>query len=416
MKFAFLLLTPLFLLMLASCGQGTSSHVPLVATTEIVLPGTPSQNEEITHLSIEIEIENHRLALHEPAAGAFIGAYIERDSSLDGIRAFETETNVSHAIFAYTMALDDDYPILWVLKNIALMKSPFISVLPPSEGPVYNLELIKDLAVNAGRFNVPIFINLFPLEANHIFTSEEYIHFFRQSRTIFSEHAPNAALVWGFDAEEIIGAMQFYPGAFAVDWIHMTVYNDVDVYGRFNDFFAHINLFYFAFQREAPLMVSTAVSHYTLENNSYFVREAAEKIDYIYSGLQAYPRIKAVIYRSYNDTFGRGNKYAISSMPAIIDTYAAVTASPHFLKSSDGMEEEYATKRILSPFRAVMRNSDFYIPIRALLYDAGIPYHQIDTGVQTEISGEMFMSIADVNRIFGMDFFVDMQRHLLVLR
>jgi len=402
--------------MLSACGRSGSSYVPLVASTEIILPDAVNSGDEITHLSIEIEIENYRLALHEPAAGAFIGAYIERDAAAGGIRAFEADVNVSHAIFAYTMALDDEYPMLWVLENIALMKMPFIAVMPAAEGPVYNLELVRELAVNAGRFNVPMFINLFPLTVNHIFTAEEYIHFFRQARTIFSEYAPNAALVWGFDAENIIEAMQFYPGAFAVDWIHMTVYNDVDIRGRFNDFFTHINFFYFAFQREAPLMVSTAVSHYTLENTSYFIREAAEKIEYIYSGLQAYPRIKAVIYRSYNDAFGRGSKYAVNSMPAIRDAYAAAVYSSHFSITMDDIGEGYATKRILSPFRAVMRNSDFYIPVRALLYDARIPYYQMDADVQTEIAGDMFVPIADVNRIFGMDFFVDMQRRMLVLR
>jgi hypothetical protein len=50
------------------------------------------------------------------------------------------------------------------------------------------------------------------------------------------------------------------------------------------------------------------------------------------------------------------------------------------------------------------------------MYDARFEYLTLLEGREVEIGGEMFFTMADVNRVSGADFFVDMQRGLLVLR
>jgi hypothetical protein len=160
------------------------------------------------------------------------------------------------------------------------------------------------------------------------------------------------------------------------------------------------------------------VSHYTLENNSYFTREAAAKIEYIYGRLQEYPRIRAVIYRSYNDLRGSGHKFALCGAADIIEAYARAAGAEHFLNSpaDNAALNETATIRIHSPFQAIKRNSYFYIPLRGLMHGARFAYLDQLEGREIEIDGEMFFTIADVNRVSGADFFVDMRRGLLVLR
>jgi len=404
-------------LSLAACGgQSAATPMPLqseVSTTTVA----PIRYDEIVMLSLHIEIENHIPAMYEPPTGAFLGAYIKRDATFDSIRTFEDDMGVAHAIFAHTMALDDEYPLRWVLENIALSKSPFIIVNPPTEGAAYDAELLVAFAREAGRFNVPMFVNLFPLVDNHGFAPSEYIALFREARGILADYAPNVALVWGFDAQNMASSAQFYPGRDAADWIHLIIYNNVDISGVFKDFFAYIDFFYFSYQQKGPLIISTAASHYALENNSYFTHEAAAKIEYIYGRLQEYPRIKAIIYRNYNDLHGNGNKYTINGARNIAEAYARATYTPHFLDHVENIRwPEVATTRMHSPFRAIMRNSYFYIPLRALMYDARFPYLEMLEGKEVEINGETFFAIADINRVSGADFFVDMRQNLLVLR
>jgi len=416
LRFIFLATISLCGLLFAACGERAAAYAPapLMVRNEVVA----AEQNEIVQLNLQIEIENHALGMYEPAEGSFIGAYIERDATTNSIRAFEADIGVSHAIFAYTMTLGEEYPIRWVLENIAGVKAPFIIVMPPEEGPIYDIKLIEDFARETGRFDVPLFVNLFPILQGHSFVPTEYIAFFREVQEVFVEHAPNVAMVWGFDAASMAFSTQFYPGRDVVDWVHLIIYNEVDATGGFMDFFAYIDFFYFAFQQEGPLVVSTAVSHYTLENNSYFTREAVAKIEYIYGRLQEYPRIRAILYRNYNDLQGSGHKFVVNSARDISEAYARATDAPHFIGRLAGNANlpETATIRIHSPFRAVMRNSYFYIPLRGLMYDARFEYIDILAGMEIEIGGEMFFTIADVNRVSGADFFVDMSRGLLVLR
>ncbi|MCL2376161.1 MAG: hypothetical protein FWC76_02075 [Defluviitaleaceae bacterium] len=404
-------------LSLVACGGQNVASTPMPLQSDVAVAAVTPVRDEIVSLNLQIEIADHIPAMYEPPEGAFLGAYIKRDATFDSIRAFEDDVGVAHAIFAYTMALDDEYPLRWVLENVAFSKAPFIVVNPPKDGSIYDIEPLVNFAMEAGRFHAPMFVNLFPLVDNHGFIPSEYIAFFREARGIFAEYAPNVAFVWGFDAQNMTQAAQFYPGRDVVDWVHLIIYNDVDANGGFKDFFTYINFFYFAFQQEGPLAVSVAVSHYTLENNSYFTREAAEEIEYIYGRLQDYPRIKAIIYRNYNDLQGRGNKYTINSVRDISEAYAQAVSVPHFLNYvSDIRQPEATTIRIHSPFRAIMRNSYFYIPLRALVYDARFPYLEMLEGREVEINGEMFFKIADIHRASGADFFVDMRQYLLVLR
>ena len=375
-------------------------------------------------LDLKVEVSGHILERYEPARGALLGAYVARDLSVSGIRAFEADVGVSHAIFAYTMRLGEEYPSRWVLENLAAAKAPLITLLPPGDGQVRLgdvrlVEGLREFAENAGRFDVPLFVHLFPVVEGHVFEAEEYIIFFRLARSIFRHYAPNVALVWGFDAASMAGAMRFFPGRDAVDWIKLVAYSDVSGDGGFDDFFELVELFTLAYQREAPLMLGFGVSHFTASNHSYFTIEAAAQIEYIYERLVKFPRIKAVLYRNYNDIGGRGSKYAVHGVEVIAAAYGRAAGAGHFLDFvNNGREVREVVQLMRSPFTAVMRDYYFYIPMRALVNCVGLPRAYLDElmGTGTEIDGEMFFAMGHINRVAGADFFVDLEAGVLVFR
>jgi len=414
------------LLFLSGCGE---PYVPLVFRAEYTLRDLDithraSADAEAVPMRLKIEVPNHELARHEPAEGTFFGAYIVRDRAIRGVRDFEARTGANHAIFAYTMTLGEDYPLRWVLENMAAGKAPFIMLtawedLCFGEQSRLLFENLRDFAVEAGRFNVPIFVNLFPLEGDHGFSPGEYISFFRAARGVFEFYAPNVALVWGFDAENMADSVIFYPGRDAMDWIHLTVYNDINGGGDFRDFFAYLDFFYLLYQQERPLAVSTGISHYSAQSNAYFTLQAAERITYVFERLQDYPRIKAILYRNYDDPAGSGNKFGVHDIEVIARAYEQAAANPRFIGFVDNLQGQRRANQIMrSPFNAMMVGAYFYIPLRALVYDARLPdaYLERLRGSEREINGEVFFSMIDINRVTGADVFVDFGRRMLRLR
>ena len=427
---AFFVVLTIVLLFSAACNE---PYVPLVFRSEYTLAdvaprGTIAEAEtNMLPLNLKIEVTNQELARHEPVSGAFLGAYIGRDRTLSGLRDFEAQTGVNHAMFVHTMVLGEDYPLRWVLENIASAKAPFIVLKAPAELCFSDqglFEQLRDFARDAGRFAVPVFVSIFPLLGEHSFLAGEYISFFRAARSVFKFYAPNVAMVWGFDADNLADSVQFYPGRDAVDWIHLTAYNDICRNGNFRDFFAYLDFFYFLYQRERPLAVSTGVSHYSADGNTYFVQAAAERIEYIFTRLYDYPRIKAVLLHSYNDLEDSGNKFRLHDVEAVVQAYRQAAGHERFIDFVDNMHGHGGVRRanqvMRSPFRAFMMDAYFYVPLRALVYDMRLAQRHLDElelkGNERVINGEVFFSMIDIHRVTGADILVDFSRGWLMLR
>jgi hypothetical protein len=410
----------------------------------------------LVFLDLKIKVPNHVFAKHEPAHGTFLGAYIASDRATAGMAQFQEQTGVKHAIFAYTMHLGDEYPLRWVLDNISNLSSPFFTILPPKTGPVCNITLLEDFAKQAGLFNVPVFVNLFPIcggvtqtggiaqaggiaqtQENTRFVPSEYIAFFRRAYDIFARHAPNAALVWGVDSSVLPLAGHFFPGAEYVDWVNITIYDDIGPDGDFKDFFGSLDSFYdsfyCSFQGDIPLILSTAVSHYSMESNRHFPVQAAARIGYIYGKLAEYPEIKALIYRNYSDlsgnnTNGRGGIYRLNDSDVVINSYKEAASLPHFLSVIEHKPQgAIVGSTVLStPYKAVMREFDFFIPVEvltagvqsAVTQSAGVQsaVTQSADGLEVIIDDKVFYPMWAVNQVLGIDFFVNLQEGFLVLQ
>ncbi|MCL2753844.1 MAG: hypothetical protein FWE44_06830 [Defluviitaleaceae bacterium] len=365
--------------------------------------------QEIVFLELRFELANHTLAKHEPEHGVLLGAYIKRDFAMNNIEDFQRYLGINHSIFSYTMHLGDEYPLRWVLENIANFSAPHITLLPPQYGEKFDIELIEEFAAQAGIFDTPIFVQLYPIWQGHNFILAEYIDFFKKASGIFEIYAPNVALVWGVDGQSVEQSTIFFPSEDIVDWVQITVYNEIDEDGNFDCFFKILEPFYFEYNGIAPIMVSVAVSHYSTANNRYFSLRAADKLEDIYERIITnFPRIRAVIYHNYNDIAGRGGMYRINSTSVLTRAYVDSVNNPQFLNSFQKSAVNMQVNTVVrTPYMAVMQGNEFFLPSQIL------PYFDGDIIV---INSQNFVSMRDISEQLGMDFFVNFGEGFFMLK
>jgi len=390
----------LIILALAGCGGGYLVVSPINFYTLEAEEVFAEQMLEIVFLELWLEVSNHVLAKHEPLHNTILGAYIKRDFAQNNIDSFQSFLGVEHGIFAHTMYLGDDYPLRWVLENIANFSAPHITLLPPEGEEVFDLELLEDFAIQAGIFDVPMFVQLFPITQDYNFYVAEYIAFFQQAHGIFGRLAPNVALVWGVYGENTAEGGRFFPGEDVVDWVQLTIYNETDAYGNFEDFFGILEPFYFEFNTALPIMVGTAVSHYSVTSNRYFSMRAADKITSIYEGVaERFPRVKALIYRNYNDLQGRGGMYRINSIGLLTQAYIDVATNTNFINSMQFEENFLGNILLRTPYQVMVRGHEFFVEGAFFGDDA-----------------DGFVPMNEVMRRYGVDFFVNFAEGILVLK
>ncbi|MCL2854569.1 MAG: hypothetical protein FWE21_03000 [Defluviitaleaceae bacterium] len=385
------------LLVLAACGEKepalTEYYIPVATLTNQL--SAPANYENVIFLELIVELLNQPLARHESSEGVFLGAYIARDAISGGdIRSFQDYMGVSHAIFAYTMRLCDPFPIRWVLDNISNQTAPMITLLPPLYGNPFCLDAIKYFAQYAGIFHVPTFIQLYPIHGNNGFLPAEYTAFFVQAREVLAYYAPNAALVWGIDAENLPTARHFLPTENAVDWINLTAYSKVETDGSFDDFGQVLNMFHQMFSEITSLMLTTAVSHHSYVNNSHFPTQAADKLMQIYNLIDSNPRIRAIIYQNYSDLSGTGHIYTLNTSPVIRDGYRQAASHPRFINFVEQTDHpRNGNISLHRPGQAAARGYGFYI--------------QTEGGLQP---------VSQIIQALNADFFVNKQKGTLTLQ
>jgi len=409
------------LVLLTACGHNAYLTQPLDIVVieefedeEVV--AVDSRQDEIIYLDLRLEIADYKPARFEPEQGTILGAYIERDIRTSSMGDFDRYLGVKHGIFEYTLRLGEDYPLRWILQNIANFSIPLITLLPPDEEEIFNLELIADFAQSAANLNIPLFVQLFPAMQGHSFVPTEYVQFFRDANRIFTDIAPNIVLVWGVDTTRAGVARHFYPGDDYVDWVKLTVYNDIDETGNFSEFFGVLDAFYFEFNSTHPIMLGLAVSHYSSASNRHFPVRAAEKLAQIYDGIaQNYPRVKAVIYRNYSDLDGRGGIYSINGTQVLADAYRNAVSIPHYINLVAYEDLQQRSIVIQTPYQAVMQGFDFFIPWQVV---ARFDEYNVEEWAkkQTHIGGNAFYPMGFVYEMLDLDFFVNHTEGFLVLQ
>jgi hypothetical protein len=338
------------------------------------------------------------LRKYEPKNGVYLGAYIKSDRALGGsIADFERKMDAPHALYAHRMEAGGDFPFRWILELAATMKTPLITVVPADNFAPFDLEPIKQTAADAGRFNLPIFINLYPFSRELGYNAAEYTDFFRKASAIFAETAPNAAIIWSVHYESVFGCEPFYPGADYVDWVGIAVFSDIR-HGEHECIMRHINHLYLRFQREHPIIITgLGVSYYTTENFTFHTRQAAAVIERVYDSIStSFPRIKAVVYSSFDNTdFNTGrrlNNYRITGEPPLIEAYSRAVSGERFLSLVDENTDARHGVTVKSPFRITEKNGTLFLPRNALTFDLETVDANLFANAEMPINGETHYS------------------------
>lgn len=317
---------------------------------------------------------------YEPLEGIYLGAYILK--SLNSyIQSFETIVQKPHAIYANTMRLGDPLPETWLLECMAHMRTPYLTLTHSNLGNKFNIEQIIELAKELGKFRVPIFLDFLPNQRQHNYNPEEYVNFFKESRHIFREYAPNVIFVWSIFEDDVLDSAVFYPGDEYVDWVGISIFKDVSRNGDpfEQGMFNRLDAFYYTHQNNKPIIISSlGISHFSTINHIYHPITAGEKIKYFYERiLRDYPRIRGIIYMDINTienpilNYYKDN-FSITTNPTILEFYRQAILDDRFLSSVDfNLTSTVQSQLIKSPFNVYKINHNIYVCQNVLIYDLG---------------------------------------------
>ena len=355
---------------------------------------------------VEIEVKSHIvfirydeyiLSMYEPPHGSYLGAFIEEDRLLAGdIGMFERMSGVNHAIYSYKYTLGNSFPVRFILQSLARSKTPLVEIRLPvpedmyyqTNGEHYNFyelyELIKDLAKAFGEFNVPMFISFNASESG--FDRDMNKEFYIMLRKAFTEHAPKCAFVWGINMESVGYMFDYYPGDEWVDWVGINAFSNITPEGGHSDIFEKLDIFYFAFQKRKPIMITgLGVSNFSTIDHSYRVAEASLVMNDIYERISIrYPRIKAVIYSGHTRNFGRIlQSYQLTDSERMLAAYRDSTQSEWFISDIDTKSNgENISQWILSRHIAKVVDGNIFILNKSFEDDFGIPLIELNSHLE----------------------------------
>ncbi len=305
------------------------------------------------------------LAKFEPAKGCYIGAFIERDSNVQGnIPAFEDLTKKKHASYFTYVGYGRPFPADWFNKVARNGAAPHIA-FEPNDG----LQEVKDDAYlrawarDAARTKKPIFLR-WASEMNGEWGKKrygagatDYIALYKEKFALVSrvmkEEAPNVAMVWTPFAEPERLIPDFYPGDEWVDWVGVNIYSvyvhngDPAQVAMNEDPVDFLKQVYTLYGDRKPVHISEyAATIWCKGVGSETVEWAIEKAKRFYGALRDdYPRVKSVNWLSF-DTVSAGlanNNYSLLADGRMLATYRQLVADPHFLSQVYFNPNEWAT-------------------------------------------------------------------------
>ncbi|MCL2202837.1 MAG: hypothetical protein FWB88_02715 [Defluviitaleaceae bacterium] len=399
MKTLFLLL----LLFLSGCAADTPS--PFVGTprrrTLEVAHTDATKDTEASPIAFSVlfpQAGATALALHEPAEGAYLGAWLSPDISHITLRSFGNLAEKPHALFAYEMVLGEEIPITWILHAMAADAAPLFYLRPKEytfAGGFPVNELI-DLARALGGYNIPMFLAFFPLESGHDMTPEVYVNLFRLARILFRTYAPQVAFVWlppegQTDATPL---HPFYPGHDVVDWVGVPALALREPEGLGESILSAIAPFHQSFQRHKPIMLlPVGVSHFSRVDYTYRISEAAQELKRVYAGLAGFPRVKAVVYRDAFRVGPRWDDISLTRERELMLAYAYAVGCGHFLSAlCNAPHPPHAPPRrwLRSAFHGYYYDGDFFVDMETLTSELSISR----PSAPTMINGQPFASVS----------------------
>lgn len=315
--------------------------------------------EEVRYAEWTIHVSstrpNYKLAKAEPVTGAYLGAYVLQNPTIDySMAEFNKLAGKQHASFFKYVGYGEPFPTEWVREVKAEGAFPHIA-WEPNKGlaEVKDDAYLRGFANAARKADVPIFLR-FASEMNGTWTNYSgdpalYIHTWRMVHDIFEEAAPKTAMVWTVLNVPERPIEDYYPGDDYVDWVGINVYNvryhngDLKQPSDFEDPLQMIDYVYNRFSRRKPIQLSEyGATHYTVTDEVRDHEFAISKINRLYDSLpELYPRVKAVFYfdvnnlTEYNEV-RRINDYSITNEKQLTEAYKQATANPYYLSHASG--------------------------------------------------------------------------------
>ncbi len=309
-----------------------------------------------------------RLAKFEPATGCYIGAFIERDYTVQGdIGAWEQLTKKKHASFFTYVGYGRPFPSEWVEKLKRGGAAPQIA-FEPNDGldKVEDGPYLRAWARDAARARCPIFLrwasemngpwqwkSYFSGAAKTTGDPAKYIEKFRLVSRVMKQEAPNVAMVWTPFATPQNLMASYYPGDDWVDWVGVNIYavfvNDGDPFrpAASKDVVAWLRWVYDRYASRKPIHVSEfAATIFCKGTSEDTVGFAIDRMQKFYGAIRTeFPRVKSVNWFCW-DTIRAGkanNNYSFIDDGRSLATYRRIVADPYFLSSVEPNASLYKT-------------------------------------------------------------------------
>jgi hypothetical protein len=286
------------------------------------------------------------LAPYEPEKGCYIGAYVELDNNVSGeIGAFERLTGKKHATYFKYVGYGQPFPYKWV-KDLHVQQAVPHIAWEPNDGlsAVRDDEYLHGWAQAAAHAGGPVFLryasemngNWMPYSGD----PDLFIAKWKLVYRIMHEEAPNVVMIWCPYATPRATIPQYYPGDEYVDWVGVNLYTVYHADGdptkpRSEDPRELLRFVYDMFAYRKPIAVCEyAATHYCVATKTPVVDFCLEYMTRMYTALVTqFPRVRMINWFSVNTEENNlaHNNYSVTDNPQVLQTYAQLIASDHFL-------------------------------------------------------------------------------------
>ncbi len=269
--------------------------------------------------------EDIKLGEYEPLEGIYTGAYVQQDENIIGdLLAYEKMIGQTQTFKVYEYNLEENLPAQELLRCMAQKKVPYIKIVLESSynlAPLYHL--IYDLK---SAYNMPVFIELYPLTTKH-YAPSEYKKIYQKAYEILHKHLKNVVVVWSTDESRTSDMPLYYPGDKYIDWAGINIYIPRYKQGERYHYEGtkQLDFWYKNFQHNKPMLISAlAISHFSRVDHTYTIQETQEQLTLFYKDiLDSYPRLRGILYMDVDmNKVSQFNKedYRLTSQPALSHT------------------------------------------------------------------------------------------------
>lgn len=335
------------------------AHSAILGATVLGLALAGADSRPASAAALALPQTSQNLSKFEPAAGCYVGAFIERDYTVQGdISVFEALTKKKHASYFTYVGYGRPFPKEWVDKVRKTGAAPHIA-FEPNDGlsKVQDGPYLRNWARDAARARCPIFLR-WASEMNGPWTAygksaSIYREKFRLMHDVMAQEAPNVAMVWTPFAEPQNTIANFYPGDAYVDWVGVNIYSvyvnngDPSRPAYTKDPLEWLHFIYENYADRKPVHISEFAATIRCKGTGTdTVDFAIEKMSRFYEGLRdRFPRVKSVNYFVW-DTIRAGranNNYSFIDDGRVLATYRKLVTDPYFLSRVSYDPTRFAT-------------------------------------------------------------------------